>query len=192
MQTLHIGMELGARVAIFGSPRARNRGHLSPAAANTIAQDFFGSVSEHIRGSGLKLCIEALPKSTCNFLNTTGDVFEFSQLLPAEAIGLHLDTASLTLAGENEWSLIATAAGRLSHVHASEIGYGPFGSSSIVKHDLIARSLCRTGYRHTVSAEMLAPSIGFDINHLVDALALAGDLYGIAVSRPPNRPNRVS
>ena len=74
IRTIELGANLGAHALVFGSPRNRVRGELSPVDAMSTAVDFFRPLGEHAAAHGVTLCIEASPPDYgCDFVTTTAE-----------------------------------------------------------------------------------------------------------------------
>ncbi len=71
---------------------------------------------------------------------------------------------------------MATAIEQVRHVHISEIGYGPTGSTG-VDHRRVAEALRANGYSETVSTEMLARAEGGNEERVRASLGYVESVY---------------
>jgi len=145
---------LGAGVMVFGSPRNRLRGALSPAAAMDIAVPVFRALGEACAAAGTCLGIEANPvQYGGDFLTRWEEAAELVARVDHPGIGLHLDTACTAMAGDDPVVAVAQCAGQIRHFHVSAPQLGPVGPGAI-DHPAIAAALRAQGYGGWVSIEM--------------------------------------
>lgn len=153
-----LGAALGARVLVFGSPKNRLVGDLSPAAADGIARAFFEEAGRAATDAGVVLCIEPNPEVYgCDFVTKARQGLELVAKVGSPGFGLHLDAAGMTLADDPLVSSLEDCVLALCHFHASEPQLGPLGEGG-VDHATIARTLSRLNYAHRVSVEMRRPT----------------------------------
>lgn len=145
---------LGAAVLVFGSPKNRRRGELSPAEAWSLAVPFFRELGRHARRQGVCFCIEPNPAEYgCDFVTTVAKGIELVDAVAEEGFGLHLDTGGMALAGDVPAASIAAADERCRHFHISEPFLAEVGSGPAV-HGECATALRARAYRGWVSIEM--------------------------------------
>ncbi len=156
----HLGMvaalanTLGAQILVFGSPKNRNRGDLSTEQAFAEGVNFFRRVGEVCIEHGTKLCLEPNPSCyDCNFMTHWHEVSEMVLKVSHPGVCLHLDTACITLAGDNVVAAINECAGKISHFHVTEPNLGDF-SKPILDHAEIGRTLRESNYEGYLSIEM--------------------------------------
>ena len=144
-----LAARLGARVLVFGSPRNRQREGRS--AEHAVA--FFRELGEYAAERGVCVCVEPLPPELdTDFVNTAAEAAELVREVASPGFGLHLDSSSLHLTGEDPFEAIGPG---LRHFHASEVGFGVLGTTG-VDHERCAQALRRAGYDGVVSIELLA------------------------------------
>ena len=143
-----------AKVLVFGSPKNRDRGALTPAQAMQHAIQFFRQAGQACADAGVTLAIEANPSYySCNFVTRWQEAEELVRACNHPGIGLHLDTACTVLAGDNPVAAVSQVADILVHVHASEPDLGPF-SSPRSDHLAMGEALRDVGYTGWCSVEM--------------------------------------
>ncbi len=143
-----------AKVLVFGSPKNRDRGDLTPAEAMQHAIRFFRQAGQACADAGVTLAIEANPSHyQCNFVTRWQEAEELVRGCNHPGIGLHLDTACTVLAGDDPVAAVPQVADILVHVHASEPDLGPF-TSPRSDHLAMGQALRAVGYTGWCSVEM--------------------------------------
>ena len=143
-----------AKVLVFGSPKNRDRGDLTPAQAMQHAIRFFRQAGQVCADAGVTLGIEANPSCYgCNFATRWQEAEELVRHCNHPGIGLHLDTACTLLAGDDPAAAVSQVADILVHVHASEPDLGPF-SSPRTDHLAVGDALRAVAYSGWCSVEM--------------------------------------
>lgn len=164
---LELARRLGARVLVFGSPKARRREDLSTDEAMPIAGGFFRDAGEAAARREECLCIEANPPEYgADFIVNAEEAINLVRLVDHPGFRLHLDTACMHLAGDDLPASIGVGASLLRHFHVSERNLSSVGgSSSPIEHALAAEALRRVGYGGFVSVEMraVAPDRQLDV-----------------------------
>jgi len=171
---------LGASVLVFGSPGNRRRGDLPAAVALEVAAAFFREAGALCADRGIVLCIEPNPPEYgCDFVTTGHEGAALVRLVDSSGVRLQLDTAAMTLAGDQPADLRASTP-LLRHFHVSEPGLAAIGSGG-VDHAAFGRALTGAGYSGWRSLEM--KECGLDRLRLALAHAAscyAGDAYRAA------------
>ncbi|MFN8041393.1 MAG: TIM barrel protein [Acidimicrobiales bacterium] len=153
-----LGGWLGAGPLVFGSPKNRLRGDRPLEQAMEEASSVFAAAAESAAASGTCLCIEPNPPDYgCDFVTRAEEGAALVRRVDHPGFGLHLDTGSMTLAGDDLGPSVLAGADVLRHFHASEPGLAPAGSTGQVDHGGAAEALRRSGYDGWVSIEMLVP-----------------------------------
>lgn len=174
---LRIASATGAETAVFGSPRNRRIGALPPSEILRLERQFFTGVNKAAANLGIRFCIEPNPPQYgCNYLNTSREVAELLHRLPSiEGLGIHLDAAAMTLAGETAEALLEVR--DLRHFHISEPELAAIGSGGI-DHRSFAEALRRIGYDRWISIEMRpAGEAGNNRDRVRDAVRFAREIY---------------
>jgi D-psicose/D-tagatose/L-ribulose 3-epimerase len=143
---------LGAPAMVFGSPRNRLRGALSPEAAMDAAVPIFRALAAACHDAGTALAIEANPAQYGgDFLLRWPEAAELVARVAHPGVVLHLDTACTALAGDDP---IAAAAAQPAHFHVSAANLAPVDETSPIDHRAIAAALRAARYAGWVSIEM--------------------------------------
>jgi len=146
--------DLGGEVLVFGSPRNRMIGTLDDKKARAIAVDFFRKVGLRAEERNLNFLIEPLGRSETDFINTVSDAYNFIQEVNQPGgLGLHIDTKGIIDEHEVEASYMIKMFALAKHVHISEPGLKPVGSTGF-DHRLISNIIQKSGYSKFLSIEM--------------------------------------
>lgn len=165
-----------AKVLVFGSPKNRDRGGLTPAQAMQHAIGFFRQAGQVCADAGVVLAIEANPSYyNCNFVTRWQEAEELVRSCNHPGIGLHLDTACTVLAGDDPVAAVPQVADILVHVHASEPDLGPFANPR-ADHLAVGDALRAVGYTGWCSVEMRRTST--PLVDIQEAAQLAARCYG--------------
>lgn len=177
-----VARELGATRLVFGSPKNRLRGALSPEAAFEAAVPFFGEVGRAAEALGVVLCVEPNPvQYGCDFVTTAAEGRALVEAVASPGFGLHLDAAGMLLAGDDAPAEIARSLRLLRHVHLSAPQLGPVGAGSPVDARAIVGALARGGYDGVLSIEMRAGATEAEnLARVREALGLAAGLLRAA------------
>jgi D-psicose/D-tagatose/L-ribulose 3-epimerase len=145
---------LGATAIVFGSPRNRDRGELSLTQAMDQAIPMLRQVGDACAAAGTCLCLEPNPEAyNCNFLTHWQEVAELAERLGHPGIGIHLDTACITLADDDPVEAITACGAAIRHFHISEPALGSF-TNPVIDHARIGAVLRASGYGGYTSIEM--------------------------------------
>lgn len=167
----------GVGPMVFGSPRNRLRGDLSPAEALGRAAAFFREVGDACAEAGSCLVIEANPEAYgADFCTRLEEAAALVEAVDSPGFGLHVDAGGMALSGEAFEPVLRDAAGLVRHVHASQPNLISFAEPDPV-HARIAAVLAEGGYTGSVAIEMRAHPDGLDaVANAVDAVR---GIYGI-------------
>lgn len=175
-QVARLAAALQARVLVFGSPKNRDRGDLTPAQALQHAIGFFRQAGQVCADAGVTLAIEANPSYYgCNFITRWQEAEELVRGCNHPGIGMHLDTACMVLAGDDPVAAVPQVADILVHVHASEPDLGPF-SNPRTDHQAMGDALRAAGYSGWCSVEMRRTPTA--LVSIEEAARLAARCYG--------------
>lgn len=149
-----LAAELGARILVFGAPKNRDPGALTPDIAFGQAVEVLRQCGTDCAARGVKLCIEPNPQAYgCNFVTDSRSGLALVRAVDSPGFGLHLDTGGLTLAREDPAIAIAEARGALAHLHVSEPSLAPIVPASI-DHAAVGGTLRKVGYDGWCAIEM--------------------------------------
>jgi D-psicose/D-tagatose/L-ribulose 3-epimerase len=148
-----IAAQLGAEVAVFGAPKNRLRAELSDAVAFELAVDRFRKLGDICQGR-MKIGIEPVPEFYgSDFIQTAREDLALVQAINHSAIGLHLDTGCVFLAGDAIDIAIHEGASDLIHFHIAEPELASFTSPK-ANHLLASEALRVIQYDRWLSIEM--------------------------------------
>lgn len=149
-----IAAALGAGVAVFGAPKSRLKHGLSDADAMALAAERLHVLGDIASGGGLVLGMEPVPPVYgADFLNHARDIVDIVERTNHPAVRAHLDTACVTLGGDDPVAAIHAAAPLLAHYHMAEPELGPFDRPTC-DHAGAGRALDAVGYDRWVVIEM--------------------------------------
>lgn len=177
MATLAAG--LGAKVLVFGSPKNRLRGSLTPAQAAEKAVPFFRSLGKIAEDLGVAFGMEANPPAYgCDWLTTLDEAAAFVREVASPGVALHGDAGGMIMTGQSPPPFPAS----LVHHHASEPELAPLTIRQ--EHKQIADWLRQTGHTGWISIEMRKPADNWQ-SALRQALDAAKTCYGPCLGIPP-------
>lgn len=146
---------LGARACVFGAPRQRDPGELSPAQAWDIAVRFFRTIGPAFAAQQSALAFEAnATRYACRFVTTTDEAAALVVEVATPGFGLQIDTGTIFLEHEAP-EVLRLAAPLAVHAHVSEPDLQVVGVSGL-DHASIATALHTAGYAGSLSIEMRA------------------------------------
>lgn len=145
---------LGVPILVFGSPKNRRVGALRRDEADLLAEEFFRDAGARAARWNVTLCIEPNPPQyDCDFVTTSDEGRSLVERTSRVGFGLHLDSAAMTLSGEDIEAAVARHARIISHFHVSEPYLGPI-ARGVVRHDLVSAALREASYQGYCSVEM--------------------------------------
>jgi sugar phosphate isomerase/epimerase len=149
---LRVAGQLGADVAVFGSPKNRRRGDLPMHAAMQAAAEFFTGLIPELEDNEVVLTLEPnAPEYGADFLTGYRDCVELADLIGSEWVQPQVDTGCLTMVGEDA---VEQAVFRLpAHVHVSAPGLGLPQADRF--YERLAAELRKLEYQQWVVLEML-------------------------------------
>ena len=163
---------LGARALVFGSPRNRDRGVLTPDEAFTHAVDFFRRAARICSAHDTWLCIEPLPEAYgSNFATRWRQAADLVVAVDTPGFGLHLDTGCIHVAGDDPVQAVRACEGLIRHFHVSEPHLVDL-RRPLIDHRRVGEALRQIEYQGWVSLEMRRPAedplvrIGESVAHL--------------------------
>lgn len=169
---------MGAKRLVFGSPKNRQKNGLSEADASAIASKFFLELGEIADENNVILCIEPnAPEYSCDFVTNAEHGIELVKSVNNPGFGLHLDTACMSLAGDNMEKSITDGAPLLKHFHVSSPMLGQVEGRPDVDHQSAANALRRIGYNGYVSIEMRPGDEGTNVDRVQKAVNFVQKTY---------------
>lgn len=176
---IRLSANVGACRLVFGSPANRRRVNVNMDEAERIAVRFFRSLGEVAFAHGVELCIEPNPvEYGCDFLTTSEEGVALVRRVDSPGVGLHLDSAAMTLAGDDPLETIPSMGESLRHFHISEPFLKPIGSG-LVDHGAFAEALAASGYSGWLSIEMRAQENVSTVDAIREAVRYAQHAYAV-------------
>jgi D-psicose/D-tagatose/L-ribulose 3-epimerase len=146
---------LGAGACVYGAPRSRDPGDLTPTRAWDEAVSFLKEVGPIFAGECSALAFEANARRYgCRFATTTSEAVALVRDADAPGVGLQIDTGTIFLE-DHDPRILTQAAPYAVHMHVSEPDLAPTGTSG-VDHRPVAAALEQAGYEGWISIEMRA------------------------------------
>ncbi|KAI3593286.1 hypothetical protein D9X30_1724 [Cupriavidus sp. U2] len=174
-----IGSLLGATRLVFGSPRNRDRGALSNAAAWEMAVPFFAELGDIASSHGVMFCLEPTPSCYgSNFMTNCEETATVVRAVNHPSIRMQFDTGALTINGESPFEMLARHGELIGHVHVSEPLLVPIGDGG-TDHEAMARALSTAmPEQQLVSIEMVATTDEAPLDAVRRAVAATKLWYG--------------
>lgn len=167
---IRLAARLGASTLVFGSPKNRARGDLSPAQAAELAVPFFRELGRIASAEHTDFCIEPNPTAYgCDFITSAGEGIDLVNAVDQPGFGLHLDAAGMKLSEDPPAEVFLEAKPRWRHFHVSEPFLNPVGQRGM-DHGPYAAALRQSKYDRWISIEMKVPQDGFKLGDVEHAL----------------------
>lgn len=148
-----LAQALGAKVLVFGAPKARRKGDLSEQDALQRAVAVLHELAGVCAERDTCLCIEPNPAAYgCDFVTDAASAVALVSAVDHAGFRLHLDAAALHMAGERLEQVLPRALPYLRHYHISEPFLTGF-AQSVVPQAAWLRALAATDYAHWCSIE---------------------------------------
>ncbi|MFH1030911.1 MAG: sugar phosphate isomerase/epimerase family protein [bacterium] len=168
--------QIGATVAVFGSPKNKIRGALSRDEAINIAKSFFGQIANQAKVLNIIFCIEPTPSAYgADFICNTQEAVNFVKAVDHESLKINLDIGSSILNKESIEKMIKENISYIGHVHVSEPHLKAINFNQPF-HQSIAKTLNDRNYNGFVSVEML-PSDRQDVKNISKIISFVRDTY---------------
>ena len=176
LKVIALAKRLSVGVLVFGSPRQRVRGATSMTEAVKHFAHFAARVAPAAADPGVKLALEANPEAYgCDFITSTPELIELFERVRQPGIGLHFDTGTAIINGEDLAGLIRAVGSSLNHFHISQPQLEGFSAMSDT-HAACTEALRAMSYSHWVSIEMRRGERG--LVDLETAVAATTEVYG--------------
>ena len=170
--------KMGVQKMVFGSPKNRQRGRLPIEEANTIAIDFFSELGEIAKANDVVICLEPnAPQYDCDFITSAKEGDSLVRTVDSAGFGLHLDTACMTLAGDDIEASIKTSIDILKHFHVSSPMLDQVEERDDVNHRSAANALNENNYSGYVSIEMRPGEQGTNVDRIIKAVNFTNKIY---------------
>jgi sugar phosphate isomerase/epimerase len=117
---------LGAKVAVFGSPKNRIKGNISKDVANDTAMEFFSSLVPSLEKNDVVLTLEPnAPDYGADYLLDYEDVCKLSSLIGSNQIAPQIDTGCLWMVGADPISALEITMPHHLHLSTPNLGEVP-------------------------------------------------------------------
>ncbi|OZM84227.1 sugar phosphate isomerase/epimerase [Pseudonocardia sp. MH-G8] len=161
------------------------------AAAYAQLRENLAPVVEHAAAVGVRIGVEPLNRYETSLLNTVDQALEALEGLPAEHIGLALDTYHLNIEEQDPAAAVRRAAGRIAHVQVCANDRGAPGADHVDWARLLAAlddagyagPLCIESFTAENASIATAASIWRPLARSQDAIATDGLRFLRAVDR---------
>lgn len=151
--SIEVAHELGAHVAVFGSPRNRIRGGLEPAEADRLSIEFFLSLEPALAAAGVVLTLEPnAPGYGADYLTRYSETVALSRAIGSPWIQPQIDTGCMAMVGEDAAEGIRERTP--AHVHISVPDLLP--PPGPIDHEAVVGALEQADYEGWAVLEMLA------------------------------------
>lgn len=176
---IHLAHNMGAKAMVFGSPKNRQRGDTSPQKSLALATPFFAALGKEAQKFDVQFCIEPNAEQyACDFITTAEQGIDIVQRVRTPGFSLHLDTACMTLAGDDMAASIRKAGPLLSHFHVSAPMLGDVNESTGIDHTSAAIALRDISYQGYISIEMRPQESG-NLQRVKAAVEYTRKVYGL-------------
>lgn len=173
---LEFSNEIGATVAVFGSPKNKIRDALPYDKAMGIAKDFFIQIAQQAKIFNVIFCIEPTPVAYgADFICSTQETVDFVKTINHDFLKINLDIGSSILNEENIEKIINENIDYVGHLHVSE-PYLKTVNLNRPFHKSIAKTLNANHYNKFISIEML-PNNELDVKNIAKTISFVKDIY---------------
>lgn len=159
-------------VMIFGSPAQRSTtGGLSPADATKHYRDLLAWVAPHAEERGVRILVEALPKSSCDVVQTVEEAVSIVRSIGSPAIRTMFDTHNAVDETRPHAELVEEYYPYIEHIHVNEVDGGHPGTGDYDFKPVLA-VLAAKNYSGWISLEAFDFKPGAEIiaKHSIDYL----------------------
>jgi sugar phosphate isomerase/epimerase len=154
-ELIHFCADIGGKVLVHGSPHQRTVQGWNFKEAWDWARETFKTCLETAQKRNVIYCIEPLPKTSTNFINTVEEARRLVKEIRHPNFRMVFDcrNASVQETSVTEVLLRALESGHLCHIHVNDAnGNGPgFGETRFTP---ILKTLIKNGYRGYISVEV--------------------------------------
>lgn len=148
-----LAVDVGAPTMVLGSPKARTIEADDVTGALKRTMDTLVAVGEHLKGTDIRLCPEALPGPEADFLLTQQDAFAMVEACSHPNIGMMLDVKSMCSEPSGPAGLITEFGDVCCHLHANDANRRGPGDGA-TDFSAIAKALTATTFDGWVSVEV--------------------------------------
>lgn len=173
----HIGNILGARKLVFGSPRNRDRSHLSDKQTLDIACKFFNHLGDIARKNNVIICLE--PNPACynsNFMTNSIETAEMIGVINHSHIRMQLDVGAMDINNESPDEVIKHVAPWVQHIHISEPQLAPLNINNLF-HRKVSEAIHKYLPNMPMTIEMLTSSSSMTILEIENSINIIKKVY---------------
>jgi sugar phosphate isomerase/epimerase len=173
----HIGNILGARKLVFGSPRNRDRSHLSDKEALNIACNFFNHLGDIARVNDVVICLEPNPECyNSNFMTSSIETVEMVGIINHSHIRMQLDIGAMDINNESPDEVIKHVAPWVQHIHISEPQLTPLSINNLF-HRKASEAIHKYLPDMPMTIEMLTSSPSMTLTEIKESINLIKKVY---------------
>lgn len=173
----HIGHVLGARKLVFGSPRNRNRSHLTDKQTLETACEFFNRLGDIAKTNDVVICLE--PNPVCyqsNFMTNSIETVEMVKAINHDHIRMQLDIGAMDINNESADEIIKQVAPWVHHIHISEAQLAPLNINNSF-HPKASAAIQKYLPNMPMTIEMLTTSPSMTLKEIEQSIDLIKKIY---------------
>lgn len=172
-----IAQLLNTTKLVFGSPRNRDRSHLSDQETRTVAVDFFTRLGNIAQSYGVTICLEPNPSCyNCNFMTDSIETSSIVALVDHPNIKMQLDVGAMYINNEDPSAIIPNIAHLIGHIHISEPQLAALNKNNHY-HTLVAPLINKHLADKIITIEMLTSSEKVTLDEIEKSLELVRNTY---------------
>ncbi|NLG84086.1 MAG: sugar phosphate isomerase/epimerase [Firmicutes bacterium] len=146
--------DLGGQIVVLGSPEQRRIPEgMHPEEGWRRAAETIAACAEAAAARGVFICLEALPRTQTNLLNTNAEVMKMVEEIAHPNVDMMLDVKSMCAEDISVVENIRSCRGRFRHVHANDANLRGPGFGAVDFRPIFA-ALVESGYDGYVSVEV--------------------------------------
>ncbi len=170
--------KMNAARMVFGSPKNRQKGDILKADADEIATKFFSELGDIATQNSTILCLEPnASQYNCDYITTAQEGIDLVERVDNSGLGLHLDLACMTLAGDDISKSIHDSRDILKHFHISSPMLEQVEDRPDIPHVVAARALKDINYDGIISIEMRPGVEGTNLERVKKAITFVQSTY---------------
>ncbi|HOI20119.1 MAG TPA: TIM barrel protein [Methanothrix soehngenii] len=174
---INIGIMVGAKAFIFGSPINRYIPDESKDLSNDIAADFFNKLGDYCHKNNAVFCLEPNPvEYGTNFLCNTKAALDFVKEVDNCGLKINIDTGTMIMNNEDYREVMEKSLSYAGHIHISEPFLNPIDQSRRIYAE-IAEILKESSYSGRISIEMKALSRDQNAKNIEKALIFVKNTF---------------
>ncbi|AGH82498.1 xylose isomerase domain-containing protein [Psychromonas sp. CNPT3] len=173
----HIGNILGARKLVFGSPKNRDRSHLSDKQTIETSCCFFNRLGDIARASDVVICLEPNPECyQSNFMTNSIETADMVKAINHTNIRMQLDIGAMDINNESADDIIKHVAPFVHHIHISEPQLAPLNINNSF-HRKASAAIQQYLPNMPMTIEMLTTSPSMTLKEIEQSINLIKTIY---------------